>query len=141
MKGDGVRGGVSARDELHELVSALTGEEDGVEEVAARMGVTLGALVARLESAEVMSMLSGVCRAGHERAELVISRARAAAARRLLELARDGSNPETSRKACVDLLKHRPSPATGDAAAHVNEDELDAGTVGALREWIKSAES
>jgi hypothetical protein len=37
-------------------------------------------------------------------ASLVISRSRAQAAKRLLRIAADRENPETARKACIDLL-------------------------------------
>lgn len=69
-------------------------------------------------------LLSALRRLAEDRAELVVAHARAAAARRMIELATAGENAESSRKACFDLLK-LPAPgasARGTASASLRRE-------------------
>lgn len=60
--------------------------------------------IADLASAEDLATLETLLAIESTRAALTITRARAAAAEALLDLARNADAPETRRRACVDAL-------------------------------------
>lgn len=86
-----------------------------LEPLAHCLGIGVRDLANWADRPDTAALLTGVRRLSDERAELIVSRARTGAAHRLLELAQADDNPETARKACVDLLRLR-DPAGAHAS-------------------------
>ncbi len=86
-------------------------------------------------------LLQSLVRLLEDRAELATARARAAAADRILAIARQETDLDTARRACIDLLKlsisDRPAapPAAGDPIAAPGADE---GTLRAIMNKLGS---
>jgi len=83
--------------------------------LAAKRGLTLRQLAEEAASPENRRAMAALRDMADAQADLVISRARAKAARRLIRIAQDREAPETARKACVDLLSMAGGPAARDA--------------------------
>lgn len=114
----------------HNLVCALFSETVALESLAKEQGLTLRALLAWAERRDVADLRRSMRELADDRADLIVSRARTAAAHRLEHLTSQAKSEETARKACVDLLRLRPAASpvsTPDPADDpAPEDETDA---------------
>ncbi|MFG0253194.1 MAG: hypothetical protein ACF8NJ_10005 [Phycisphaerales bacterium JB038] len=86
------------------LRQVLRGEHD-LEELCDGQGLTLEQLAGWAEQARTRGTLAALRRLADLRTQLMISRYRAHAAARLIELTGGEESLETARKACVDLLR------------------------------------
>lgn len=100
--------------------------------LAEKRGVTLEAIAHWIDASENRRALEALRALADAQADLVISRSRAEAARRLLRIAGDRETPETARKACVDLLQMTPGEGGADRASE------GAGGRDAVREVLES---
>ncbi|MFG0258406.1 MAG: hypothetical protein ACF8GE_10935 [Phycisphaerales bacterium JB043] len=73
-------------------------------------------------------------------AGLIISRTRAQAAKRLLRIANDRENPETARKACIDLLNVKTASEAPPSAAAVLSSADHAGVLESLERLGRTSE-
>lgn len=87
-----------------ELLADLVGSRTTARTTAEKRGLTLRELARWATDSENRAALAALQELADAQAGLVISRARAEAARRLLLIAKQKDAPETARKACVDLL-------------------------------------
>ncbi|MFG0275082.1 MAG: hypothetical protein ACF8QF_08495 [Phycisphaerales bacterium] len=104
-----------------DLLADVIGSRTTARTTAAKRGLTLRELARWASDAENRAAMAALQELADAQAGLVISRARAEAARRLLLIAKNKDAPETARKACVDLLglagSGRPDAGSEDASA------------------------
>lgn len=105
------------------LVAELARGSMTLERLARRHGMSIEELAAWAGRAETGRVLRGLLALGEARAALCAARARVDAARSLRELAKDRSNPETARKAALDLFNLELEVMEGEVGA-VDEDEV-----------------
>lgn len=125
------RGGVSegyrpTRRSL-EVVEDLCRDELGLAEVASRHGMTLMQLARWAGRTGNVWLLEALAELTARRSMLLAARARADAALALRRLAVDRKNPETARKACVDLLRMEVDASRVVRAASAEGGEREAG--------------
>ncbi|MFM9959191.1 MAG: hypothetical protein ACKVZJ_14095 [Phycisphaerales bacterium] len=105
------------------LLEALLGTEASLDTLARNHTLTLRDLIAWAEQRDIVRLRHAMRKLSDDRADLIASKARVEAAHKLNKLANadgaDAASKETSRKACVDLLRFRCS-----APAEI----IDAGT-------------
>lgn len=101
--------GGSAEPTEQNLLDALLSPEASLDALARRHTLTLRGLIAWAEQRDIVRLRHAMRRLADDRADLIASRARVIAAHRLADLASDDheAHKETSRKACVDLLRFR----------------------------------
>lgn len=98
------------------IIDELARGDHSPAQIAQRHGMTLDQLTRWAARPTTARRLANVRRLADERAALAVSAARVAAAHALRELALSAENPETARRACVDLLKLDTNPTS----AHEN---------------------
>jgi hypothetical protein len=86
------------------LIEAFAQSDQAVPEVAAALGLTLPQLAAWAAEPGTLATLERLARLADVRAQIMVSRFRANAAIRLIQIAAGEDASELSRKACVDLL-------------------------------------
>ncbi len=87
------------------LFLALYNTQEDLTELSESERMTLGDLAMWAKQPETAASLEGLCLLNDVRAQLLVGRYRTLAAARLFELAKNEEGGESSRKACVDLLK------------------------------------
>ncbi|HEB61120.1 MAG TPA: hypothetical protein ENJ06_04775 [Phycisphaeraceae bacterium] len=119
-----------------ELLSSIVKGRFGLEELCVEHRMNLEQLARWALQPSTARTLEGLRRLADIRTQMVISRYRAHAAARLIELTADGDMPETARKSCVDLLT---TNVARDEEAEMSEVEFEnALSVGELRELLVS---
>lgn len=73
--------------------------------IAKKLGISLYKLASVTSQPRHVFVLENLARLADVRAQMLVSEYRASAAVRLIEIATDSEGGETSRKACVDLLR------------------------------------
>ncbi len=110
-----------------ELIASLFSECDALDDLARAHGLSLRALIDWAERRDVLALRRSMRELADDRADLIVSRARTLAAHRLRTLVNSSSSEETSRKACIDLLRIRRSSAAAEPSAPtVEADPSDA---------------
>ena len=115
-----------------ELLADLTRAALTPAGLAARHNLSLRELAAWFAEPDTRAALNAVCALADAQASLVISRARARAARRLLRIAANPESPETARKACVDLLNLPTGAPQRDDEFSANPHDAVRAVLGAL---------
>jgi hypothetical protein len=115
------------------LIASLFSDTLALEDLARAHGLSLRALIAWAERRDIASLRRSMRELADDRADLIVSRARTAAAHKLKSFVESAKADETTRKACVDLLRLRsaqsaaiPEPNSTDAPP--GSDEGEAGT-------------
>jgi hypothetical protein len=112
------------------LSDLLAGPAD-LRRLARKHRITLEELVRLLASPETSTALRVFTLAGDATAAIAIGRARISAIAALRAISRDTENPESARKACVDLIKTAPAPLASPHHPHPDSaptGRLDAAT-------------
>ncbi len=89
----------------HELLQCILSGRLDLEEMCAAQEVSLEQLAAWASQTTTLSRLYALRHLADLRTQLMLSRYRAHAAARLIELTSGEESAETARKACVDLLR------------------------------------
>lgn len=110
-------------------------------QIAQRHGITLAQLTSWASRQTTAKQLGQVRRLADERAALVVSSARVAAAHALRGLALDAEHPETARRACIDLLKLDSRPVEHEAKAPEPRADITAESRDAIRALLEHMES
>ncbi len=105
------------------LVAELARGGMTLERLARRHGMSLEELAGWAGSAETARVLRGLLSLAEAQAALCAVKARVDAARSLRALVRDRSNPETARKAAVDLFNLKLAVVEGGEVG-VGEEEV-----------------
>ncbi len=119
-----------------ELVEAVYRGRLGLLSLADRCGVTLEELARRASRSEIVEALGEIQKLTNARTSIVVSKARTAAARSLLELAQDREAKETARKACMDLLGLR-DVALDEERAEGNRQEVGEEAMSAIHRLLE----
>jgi hypothetical protein len=90
---------------LESLIALIFDAQHPSPELAARANLSLSELSRWAAEPSNARLLEGLVRLEDVRAQIVLSRYRAGAAVRLIEIGTQGQPSELARKACVDLLK------------------------------------
>ncbi len=88
-----------------QLIEQMLKGERAPAEIATEVGISLAELSDWARDDTNARTLEGLARLADLRAQMLLSEYRAAAAVRLIEIATDKEQVESSRKACVDLLR------------------------------------
>ena len=117
---------------LGDLLAAPT----DLRRLARKHRITLDELGRILASPETSTALRVFTMAGDATAAIAIGRARINAIAALRAISRDADNPESARKACVDLIKTAPAPLAPPRHAPAGEQQahaIDASTEDLIR--------
>lgn len=120
------------------VLNDLWREDLSLAEIAERHDVSLATLARWAAKDRNVRMMERLRDLVALRAGLLAARARAEASESLWKLASDRSNPETARKACVDLLKLEPdaTPASSQAVSPERREATDESVLCGLLEKL-----
>jgi hypothetical protein len=117
------------------LIASLFSDTLALEDLARAHGLSLRALIAWAERRDITCLRRSMRELADDRADLIVSRARTAAAHKLKSFVERKETDETTRKACVDLLRLRsaqgaaiPEPISNDATPGSDTGEAGADT-------------
>lgn len=88
-----------------EIFEHLVQAKHAPAQLAQKLGLSLSELAKWASQPKHSQVLESLARLADVRAQMLVSEYRASAAIRLIEIATDSEGGETSRKACVDLLR------------------------------------
>ena len=98
---------------FHEGLAQWVEPDGDRDAIAARMNLSIEVFAQWAARSDIAALLLQLRRLTDQRAELIVSRARIAAAQALLRIAITPDGKETARKACVDLLNMRAEAPPG----------------------------
>jgi hypothetical protein len=105
----------------HDLLQCVLSGRLDLEEICAAQDVSLEELAKWASLVTTQSRLQALRRLADTRTQFLLSRYRAHAAARLIELTGGEESAETARKACVDLLRLNVTEAEGPDAETTEE--------------------
>jgi hypothetical protein len=116
------------------LVTLLAEGNHSATDLARENDVSLLAIARWAAQPQHVELLAGLVRLSNVRAQIVLTQYRTSAAAKLIEHAMHGETAETSRKACVDLLKiDLPIFRDETASSTVQSDQSNAPSNAAIR--------